>query len=144
MPIPEIILTPGQRAAVALPWRGSARANFDWLKDVCGERTRPEYDRTSKLFMVARPHAIVVLNALVDEYGRVRVVQHGDSTKTCVERCWNARPDTAIECECGCAGTNHGSRQPMGLEVKSGLSVQHRMTTVTYEVTAAGWRLLDQ
>lgn len=36
----------------------------------------------------------------------------------CVEACWKtASPDTAITCECSCAGSNHGSGHPLSKTV---------------------------
>ena len=136
-----MILKPGERASIALPWRGSSNANYDWLKGVCGDRTRPKYDPATKRFLVARAHAQHVLNALVEEYGHVLVTQFGHTATTCVEQCWNANPDNAIDCECGCAGTNHGSKVPLGSEVVPGLAVKHDLSQATYAVTKQGWEL---
>ena len=138
----SMILRPRERASIALPYRGSPRANFDWLKEVCGDRTRPRYDRSSRRFLVARPHAQHVLAALVDEFNQVFVTIYGYTRTTCVERCWNANPETIADCECGCAGANHGSRHPMGTQVQQGLSVQNDLTSAEYVVTKQGWRQL--
>ncbi|QEA29479.1 hypothetical protein FGL91_13480 [Microbacterium sp. CBA3102] len=89
---PNMVLKPGERASIDLPWRGSPSANYEWLKEIYGTRTRPTFDREAKRFLVARPHAQHVLDALVDEYDRVLVVQYGHAATTCVEQCWNARP----------------------------------------------------
>jgi len=138
---PSIVLRPGRRASIFLPWRDSSSANFIWLKEVCGQRTRPTYNATTKRFEVARKHAQYVLDALVEEYGKVEVVQYGNIATTCVERCWSANPNTVIDCECGCAGLNHGVGQPLGEEVTAGLSVQNDLVSATYIVTADGWKL---
>lgn len=138
----NMILKPGERASIALPYRGNPSANFDWLKEVCGDRTRPQYDRASKRFRVARAHTQHVLAALVDEFSQVHVTIYGHTRTTCVEQCWNARPETIADCECGCAGANHGSREPMGRQVQRGLSVQHDLTSAKYKVTRQGWRKL--
>lgn len=138
---PSVVLKPGERASINLPWRGTPNANYEWLKDVCGNRTRPKYDPTTKRFLVARVHAQHVLDALVEEYGRVIVIQFGHAATTCVEQCWNANPNNAIECECGCAGTNHGSKVPFGREVTPGLAVKHELSQATYVVTKDGWEL---
>ena len=140
---PSMTLRPGERASIRLPWRGSPGANYEWLKEVCGSRTRPEYDTASKSFRVARPHAQHVLDALVAEYGKVILGQYGDAATTCVEQCWNAKPENAIDCVCGCAGTNHGTGTPLGTEVQVGLSVEHTQVRAVYEVTAAGRHLID-
>lgn len=140
--LPEVTLHPGERAIFKLPWRGSSGANYDWLKAICGERTRPKYDSESKSFLVARPHAQYVIDALVKEYGRVKVMQFGHTATTCVEQCWNAKIETIAECECGCAGSNHGSGRPLDTMIQSGLSVQQEFTKATYVVTASGRTLL--
>lgn len=135
---PSVILRPRERASIHLPWRGSPGANYAWLREVCGERTRPEYDREAKRFLVARAHTRYVLDAMVEEYGEVSVQQFGYAATTCVEACWEANRDTTLECVCGCAGVNHGSGQPLGAEVTPGLSVHHELTEANYLVTAAG------
>ena len=86
MSAPSMTLRPGERASIELPWRGGPGANFEWLKLVCGARTRPTFDRQSKKFLVARIHAQHVLEALIDEFGMVRVVQFGHASTTCVEK----------------------------------------------------------
>lgn len=141
MHYPNMILKPGKRASIALPWRGSPSANFEWLKQVCGTRTRPAYDRKSKRFLVARNHTKHVLDALVAEYGAVEVTQYGNAKTTCVEQCWDARPDTVTDCECACAGANHGSGGPMGNHVEEWLSVRYEYTRANYLVTSDGWTL---
>ena len=135
-------LKPGERASIELPWRGGPKANFEWLKAVCGTRTRPKYDKTTRQFLVARVHAKHVLDALVAEYESVLVTQYGHVATTCVEQCWNARRETVIDCECGCAGHNHGSGHPLGKELAAGLSVEHELNRALYVVSAAGWELM--
>lgn len=143
MPIrPNMILRPNERTSIALPWRGSGGANYARLREICGERTHPEYDRGSKRFLVARTHTQHVLDALVEEYGEVMVQQFGNASTTCVEACWNANPYTALDCVCGCAGVNHGSGGPLGNEVTPGLSVHHETTEANYLVTVTGRVLL--
>lgn len=125
MGIPEITLHPKySRAELYLPWKGGPSANFKWLKTVCGDSTRPQYDKKKKKFLVARTHTNVVLDALVEEFGRVKVRHFGYQKEACVEQCWNAKPENYLQCECSCAGKNHGSGSPMGKEVSEGLSIQ--------------------
>lgn len=137
---PSLILKPRERASISLPYRGNPHANYDWLKQVCGDLTRPVYDRQSKRFQVARTHVGHVLEALVEEFSTVHVSIYGNTRTTCVERCWNAKLEAITDCECGCAGANHGSRGPMGKEVEQGLSVQHELTRADFIVTSQGWR----
>ncbi|QDZ14207.1 hypothetical protein [Humibacter ginsenosidimutans] len=134
-------LKPGRRASMWLPYRDDPGANFRWLKGVCGERTRPEYNRQTKEFEVAREHTQLVIDALVVEYRRVHVVQYGHARTTCVEACWNARLSTIADCVCGCAGANHGSGKPFGREVQAGLSVANELTCAEFIVTRKGWEL---
>lgn len=141
--LPEVTLSPGERAVFKLPWRGGSSANYEWLKAICGERTRPKYNPISKCFLVARPHAQYVIDALVKEYGQVKVTQYGHTSVTCVEKCWNAKLETIAECECGCAGANHGSGRPLDTVLQGGLSVQHELTKAVYIATASGRTLLQ-
>ncbi len=138
---PHMILKPGERASINLPWRGSRSANYEWLKEVCGERTRPDFDHETKRFLVARLHARHVINALVNEFGQVLITQYGNTATTCVEQCWNAKLETTADCVCGCAGANHGSGHPMDKEVKADLSVKQELTRAEYLVTADGWKV---
>lgn len=135
---PSVILRPKSRAEIYLPWRGNPRANFEWLRCVCGDRTRPEYDRQSKRFYVARGHIQHIIQALVEEYGSVKVTQYGYRSTTCVQQCWNANPNSYLQCECGCAGRNHGSGVPMGHEVQSGLSVEYDLSVWEYQISRDG------
>lgn len=125
-----------------LPYRGDPAANFRWLKGVCGARTRPVYNRETKEFEVAREHTQFVIDALIAEYRRVRVVQYGHARTTCVDACWNASALTVADCVCGCAGANHGSRRPLGKEVRAGLSVENELVRADYVVTKKRWKLL--
>ena len=135
MNLPRLTLYPGnQRAEFYLPWRGSAGRNFEWIKTVCGKLTRPQYDKEKRRFMIARAHTDLVLEALLEEYSCVKVDHYGFAKTTCVEQCWNANPENFLQCECSCAGQNHGSGHPMGKEVISGLSIQGEYVLATYVV----------
>lgn len=138
------MLKPGKRGLIYLPWRGSRRANFDWLKDVCGSRTRPEYDRDAKCFLVARQHTDHVIKALLGEYGSVQVQQYGHQKIACIQQCWDANPSTHLDCECSCAGYNHGSGHPLGVQVQPGLSVEHDYSIAEFKLTADNWTRRQQ
>lgn len=115
-------LRPGKRAEVrGLPWTGKPSETYALLEDLIGASRRGQvlYDRQTKAFSVARSHAVELINGLAATYGQVHVIQYGGVEK-CVEACWNARPETAIDCECSCAGANHGSQRPVGRIVAEG------------------------
>lgn len=78
-----------------------------------------DYDKSTRAFTVSRSHSTTLITALAAKYGSVTVIQHGGTTK-CVEACWNAKPASAWECECSCAGDNHGTRNPIGPIVSAG------------------------
>lgn len=63
-------------------------------------------------------HTPKLINELAVLFGGIRVVQHGGVT-LCVEPCWNASPDTSWDCECSCAGRNHGTGHPIGAIVST-------------------------
>lgn len=85
-----------------------------------------------------------LIDGLVEEFGTVIVIIHGTRKITCVDACWNGDPDRAWDCVCGCAGTNHGTRMPLGREVRPGLAVEHEHTRAEYRVDTDGWTLLTQ
>jgi hypothetical protein len=120
------------RVQVWLPFRHGS-ANYDLLKDICGDLTRPEYNRSTRCFEVARHH----LPALLDELPRalrqpVDVVLHGSTQTKCVEACWNASPDSTWECVCSCAGRFHGTRSGPPKQVGPGLAVATDYTTHSF------------
>lgn len=119
--------------AVRLPYRPDG-GNYDLLKDLCGERTRPRWDRERRVFVVARTHLSFLLDGLVAEFGAVELTTEYHLLHTCAAACWTARPDTWPDCVCACGATNHGTREPIGPLVADGAaSVSHeyfRRTTV--------------
>jgi hypothetical protein len=136
--LPTVTLRPASRTTVQLPFR-SGDGNYQLLKDIRGQRTQPQYNRHTKLFEVARDGGDQLIEGLVDEFGKIRVIIHGNSRTTCVSECWGADPNNAWNCVCGCAGSNHGSGFPLGHEVAAGLSVENQHTRAEYLVTAQGW-----
>jgi hypothetical protein len=120
------------RVQVWLPFR-SGSGNYDLLKEMCGDLTRPEYNRTLRCFEVARSHLPVLLEQLPGALGqRVEVVLHGSSQTKCVEACWNASPDSIWECVCSCAGRFHGTRTAPPKDLGGGLAVATDYTTHTF------------
>lgn len=106
----------GARTTITdLPWTGDAGGGYALIEECIAatRRGQVQYDRRTRAFSVARSHTAMLIGALAARLGRVAVVQYG-GTEQCVEACWNAQPHTAITCECSCAGSNHGTRQPLG------------------------------
>jgi hypothetical protein len=122
------------RLQVQLPYRGGGSGNYDLLRDICGERTRPDYNRERKYFEVARGHLTTLVDELPAQLGApVEVVLHGASQTHCVEQCWGAkRSDTFWSCECACAGKFHGTGSAPPLNVGGGLYIETEYTTQTY------------
>lgn len=120
------------RTTIRLPY-AAAGGNFDLLKEICGERTRPQYDKPH--FSVARAHTPAVIDGLADHFDRVEVTLEGSARTTCVEACWTAKPETAWDCICGCAGKNHGTGKPEGAyAIAPGLVIETETTTHSYVI----------
>lgn len=122
------------RTKVKIPYQPGS-GNRDLLKRICGEQTRPRYNRNEKCFEVAREHLRALIEQLPGELGtRVEVTLHGATQTTCVEACWNASPETRWDCECSCAGQYHGEGVGPPLIVRDGLAVETEYTTHTFIV----------
>jgi hypothetical protein len=93
----------GRRIVIRLPYAEGTRL---WLRDVCGPGTRPEFDRTRKVWLVARPHFRRVVDALALRYGVVDVYVDHMVRSACGKLCQDATGD---DCTCSCLGDNHGS-----------------------------------
>lgn len=98
-----------------LPWSGRPRDSYAMLEDAikASRRGQVDYDKEGRFFSVARAHTGPLIAYLGERFGEVKVVQHGGLAR-CVSACWDADPDTSWECECSCAGDNHGSGRPIG------------------------------
>lgn len=119
---------------VKLPYRPGG-ANYHLLKDICGGRTRPKWNRGLRCFEVAREHLVKLINRLPNEIGRpVEVILHGATQTKCVSACWAANPDTCWECVCSCAGANHGSGSPLPTQASADLSIETEYTSERYTV----------
>lgn len=87
-----------------------------WLKDVCGARTRSDWDRGKRRWMVPRSHLAVLRDALVERFGLCAVFADNQISATvqCDTRCIEARGD---ECVCACGGLNHRGGEAGYLQV---------------------------
>ena len=131
--IPSVFLPTRRRAAqVAIPYADDNRAMLTDL--LWPANVRLTWKREIRRWLVARSHADILIQALADRFGRVTVTQEGSIRTTCVSECWTANPATSSQCECSCAGTNHGSGHALGPEVAPGLSVQNDRTLYVYTV----------
>lgn len=109
-----VTIRPGARTQIrGLPWTSEPGAGYTVLEECIGATRRGQVRYASGAFSVARSHTHALVAALACRFGRVHVIQYGGIEK-CVEACWNAKADTAIACECSCAGANHGTRRPQG------------------------------
>lgn len=103
----------GARTEVrGLPF-GKAGDGYNIIGDAICATQRGQVKYENRAFTVSRPHTTRLIEALAVKYGAVMVIQHGGTTM-CVSACWNADPDSTWECECSCAGENHGTREPLG------------------------------
>ncbi|MCI4685093.1 hypothetical protein [Candidatus Rhodoblastus alkanivorans] len=121
------------RLQVTLPFRPGS-GNYDLLHDICGQQTKPEYNRERRYFEVAPAHLRTLIEQLPAELGRpVEVVLHGASQTRCVVECWrDASPDTIWTCVCSCAGKFHGTKIQPSTQIDDRLSVDTEYTTETY------------
>lgn len=103
----------GARTEVrGLPYAAGG-SNYELLGEAFGATRRGQVEYSSGVFSVSRSHTQAVVEFLANRFGCIHVVQYGGVDK-CVSACWTANPDTAITCECSCAGSNHGSLRPIG------------------------------
>ena len=95
---------------IHLPFLPSG-GNYALLHKILGgRRVRVVY--RAGIFEVTASHLSTLIAGLLDEFGSVELTTEHWVHQTCVERCWNAKPSTTAICVCGCAGQNHGTRQP--------------------------------
>lgn len=120
------------RTQISLPFQ-SGSGNYDLLKEICGEATRPKYEKP--VFTVSRQHTTTVIDGLAERFDRVEVTLEGNSRSTCVSECWDADPANVADCVCGCAGKNHGTGKPEGAyTIAPGLVIEHETTTYQYVI----------
>lgn len=103
---------------VRLPYHSG---NRDWLRG--GRRRKPEWDPTEKLWKVPRAWFSVIVNACLDRFDEVYVIQPHNPMEKCAPACWEAKGE---ECQCSCLGVHHGEGRPGGrwYEVSDALAVQ--------------------
>ena len=111
-----------------------AKGNRQWMNNAAGRDAGVDFDRVTKTWTVRRSRFARMIEALADEHGSVLVTQYSASQSKCVESCWTGSPNRAWECECSCAGSNHGSGWPLGNEVKPGFSVATDYSEYSYVV----------
>jgi hypothetical protein len=108
---------------------------------VCGQLSRPHYDRDRSHWLIARSHFRTVVAALAKEYGSVDVyVDHATRT-ACGRSCQEAAGD---ECSCQCLGDNHGGGGHAGdgwIRVNEEFLIRHDYWRIKYRVTAADTQL---
>jgi hypothetical protein len=130
------------RLILELPY---ANDNRWWIKDVCGSYTRPEFNRKDKVWEVARSHYWTLIEACVERYGIVTVVEDYALQEKCTRSCTNARPESVNECTCVCGGDHHGmdrggSLRDGWIEVGDELLIGTDYRRRTFEVTADSLR----
>ncbi len=123
------------RLLLYLPFRANG-GNYRLLRDICGERTKPEWNPTLKRFEVARAHLEALIARLPNELGAsVHVELQGASQTKCVEACWrDAKQETWWQCVCSCAGRYHGTGTPPPKALPNGLYVATEYTSETFVV----------
>lgn len=90
----------GERPRIRLPFD---KANRAWLKG--DKRTEPVWNASERYWEVPKKWFNDVVRAILDRYGQLYVIQPYREQEVCAPACWNA---TGYECQCSCAGENHG------------------------------------
>lgn len=106
----------GKRTEIRnLPYEGPGRG-YAVLDAIIGASRKGQVQYVGGVWTVSRPHTNKLVHGLAARYGRVKVIQYGGVEK-CVESCWKGKPETSLQCECVCAGRNHGSGSPYKITV---------------------------
>ena len=114
-----VVIRPRRRTEIrGMPWEGKGQG-YRLLADAIKASRDGQVKYEDRVFTVSRPHTAAIVKFLAGRYGHVRVIQYAGQTK-CVAACWGASPDTALECECSCAGENHGTQRPLERLVDDG------------------------
>lgn len=90
------------RIVIKMPYSKTNRA---WLKATLGSRIRPDFNKETKHWEVARNHFGAVVEALAKKMGKVDVYMDFRQVERCDTRCQKAR---SRECTCSCLGKHHG------------------------------------
>ena len=131
----------GQQAEARPPFAAPG-VNMRLLNSFTSSRqTLVKYDKSKAAFVFTKTRAPEIIDGLVCEFGAVLVIVHGHASSTCVSQCWDAKAEKFWECVCGCAGANHGTGEPLGVEVAAGLSVSHDYVRSQHIVTRDGRRI---
>lgn len=96
---------------IRLPYRPKY-ANRSLLEQACESHARVKYIGAGT-FTAPRSRLRQILDAIRHEFHQSVILElHGATQTSCDYRCWSANPDTWMDCECHCAGSNHGSGAP--------------------------------
>lgn len=90
------------RLVIKMPY---SKDNRDWLKATLGRRIRPDWNKETKRWEIARAHFGPVVEALANKLGRVDVYMDFRQSERCDTRCQKAK---SRECTCSCLGKHHG------------------------------------
>ena len=92
----------GGRTLIRMP---RAWGDREWLREVMGAGTRPQWDGSR--WTVARKHYRTVVIAVVKRFGEVTLIEDYNTSSTCTESCQQAQVIPPEECECRCQGVHH-------------------------------------
>jgi hypothetical protein len=102
---PTILRPLKGRIHVVLPYQDPKWFNRTWIKTVCGDRTRPIWNKFGGYWEISRSHFLIVLKAMLDKYGTVDIYEDHSDIEICNVSCQDA---VGNECTCRCLGVNHG------------------------------------
>lgn len=106
--VPRVVLPVRGRIFVRMPYR---KGNRDWIKQVTGKKTRPDWNRDRQRWEISRAHLGIILKALLFRFDVVDFFREYKTTQRCDIRCLSA---TGHDCECSCMGKHHGSKASGG------------------------------
>jgi hypothetical protein len=104
--------------------------NHAWIKDVCGPRTRPEWNSHHRVWLIARPRLHAIVRGLLERFELpVHVFAEFRTTEQCDHTYQNAT-DQRGECTCPCLGARHGTAHhngscPQWVQVGTVTSIYH-------------------
>jgi len=90
------------RVTCQIPYEGGS--NRRWIHEALGSQIRPEYNRQTREWEIARAHLLTLVEALAERFGEVDVLLEYSTTQKCDRRCREAQGD---DCECSCLGEHH-------------------------------------
>jgi hypothetical protein len=83
--------------------------NREWLKS--DHRINPIWNTQYKHWETPRSWFEPVVQAILERFGAIYVIQPLQPLQVCARACWDA---AGLECECSCMGAHHGSGHPQG------------------------------